>query len=387
MTLCYIQNSYNIGVNMLKRIMLATLLLGVVACESPIEPSSTLVETQIVITPTAGQVEVGRTLSLSATVSDQLGAVMNSPVTWTSLTPAVATVSTAGVVTGVSRGQATIRAAAGSVQTTVIVFVIDPTVATISLTGAPTTTFFVGTTFQAIATPRDAANNALSAFAVTWSSSVPAVATVSSTGLVTALSAGTTNITASAGGKTATISVTVSLVPVNSVSLSLASPAQVGRDVTIASVLRSATGATLTATQRTFLWASTDTTVATVSSSGVVRGVSVGNATITAVVEGKVGILNVAVTEVVIDHIVLTPDSADVKVGATRQFVAQAFDADSVSLSTAALNGRVFTWVSSDNNKFVVSNSGLVTGVAVGNETVTATIGNKSGTSQVVIVP
>ena len=372
---------------MLKRIMLATLLLGVVACESPIEPSSTLVETQIVITPTAGQVEVGRTLSLSATVSDQLGAVMNSPVTWTSLTPAVATVSTAGVVTGVSRGQATIRAAAGSVQTTVIVFVIDPTVATISLTGAPTTTFFVGTTFQATATPRDASNNVLSAFAVTWSSSVPAVATVSSTGLVTALSAGTTNITASAGGKTATISVTVSLVPVNSVSLSLASPAQVGRDVTIASVLRSATGATLTATQRTFLWASTDTTVATVSSSGVVRGVSVGNATITAVVEGKVGILNVAVTEVVIDHIVLTPDSADVKVGATRQFVAQAFDADSVSLSTAALNGRVFTWVSSDNNKFVVSNSGLVTGVAVGTETVTATIGNKSGTSQVVIVP
>ena len=125
----------------------------------------------------------------------------------------------------------------------------------------------------------------------------------------------------------------------------------------------------------------------TVSSAGVVRGVSVGNTTITAIVEGKVGILSVSVTEVAIDRIVVTPDSANVKVGATRQYVAQAFDADSVSLSTAALNSRVFTWTSSNTVKFVVSNSGLVTGVAVGSETVTATIGNKSGTSQVIIVP
>lgn len=371
----------------MKKFMLATLLFSVVACDTSTEPSPTAVATQVAISPAAGQVEVGRTVTLTATVSDQLGRPLTSPVTWSSLSPAVATVSSAGVITGVSRGQASIRATSGDVQATVTVFVIDPTVATVTITGAPTSTFFVGQTFQATATARDAANGVLTSFVTTWTSGTPSVATVSPSGLVTAVSAGTSIITASVGGRTSTITVTVSLVPVNTVTLSLASPARVGRDVAITSVLRNATGATLTSAQRNFVWASTDTTVATVSSAGVVRGVSVGNTTITAIVEGKVGILSVTVTEVAIDHIVVTPDSADVKVGATRQYVAQAFDADSVSLSTAALNSRVFAWTSSNTVKFVVSNSGLVTGVAVGSETVTATIGNKSGTSQVIIVP
>lgn len=367
--------------------MLASLLVGVAACESPVDPSPTPVATRVEITPAASQLEVGSTATLTATVRDQEGAQMTLPVTWASLTPAVATVSPSGVVTGIARGQATIRATAGDVQTTVPVFVIDPTVASIVLTGAPTSTFFVGQSFQATATPKDASNNTLSSFVVTWASSAPSVATVSSTGLVTAVSAGTTTITVSAGGKTATLNVTVTLVPVNSVTLSLPGSAQVGRDIAVTTVLRSSTNATLTLAQRSFVWASTDTAVATVSSTGVVRGVSVGNAIITAIVEGKVGILNVSVSEVVIDHVVVTPDSADVKVNETKQFVAQAFDADSVALSTAALNGRVFTWSSSDEAKFVVSNTGLVTGVAVGTGTVTATVATKSGTSQVVIVP
>jgi uncharacterized protein YjdB len=371
----------------MKKFMLATLLFGVVACESSLEPAPTLVPTQVVVAPAAGQVEVGRTVTLTAAVKDQRGNDMTVPITWSSLNPTIASVSTSGVVTGVARGQATIRASAGDAQSTSVLFVIDPTVASITLAGAPTSTFFVGQTFQATATPRDAANNALTTFAVSWTSSVPAVATVSSTGLVTALSAGTTNITATAGGRTTTLAVTVTLVPVNTITLSLTGPTQVGRDIAVTSVLRSATNAVLTSAQRNVVWASTDTAIATVSSAGVVRGVSVGNTIITSVVEGKVGILNVSVSEVAIDHIVVTPDSANVKVGATKQFVAQAFDADSVSLSTAAMNGRVFVWTSSDAAKFVVSNAGMVTGLTTGTGTVTATVGAKSGVSQVVIVP
>jgi uncharacterized protein YjdB len=105
------------------------------------------------------------------------------------------------------------------------------------------------------------------------------------------------------------------------------------------------------------------------------------------VVEGKVGLLNVTVSEVGIQYIKVAPDSVDIKVGATRQFTAQAFDSDSVVLSTAALNGRKFVWSSSDASKGVVSAGGLVTGVVVGATDITATIGSVSKSAKAVIVP
>lgn len=369
----------------MKKFLLAALLVSAVACDNATEPFVAVAKS-VTITPTAAQLEVGRTVTMTTTVKDQMGSEMSIPVTWSSSAPTVATITTAGVVTGVSRGQTTIRAVAGEASATVPVFVIDPTVASVSISGAPTSTFFVGQSFQATATVRDIGNNVLNAFAISWASSAPGVATVSSTGVVTAVSAGNTTITATAGGKSATLAVTVTLVPVNSVTLATTNAVQVGRDVEVTSTLRNALGNTLPLTQRTLVWASTDTSVATVSN-GVIRGVSVGSATITLVVEGKVGLLNVNVTEVAIDRIVVTPDSVEVKVGATKQFTAQAFDADDVVLSTAALNGRVFVWAGSDNTKFVVSNSGLVTALAAGTETVTATIGAKDGTAVIIIVP
>ncbi len=370
----------------MKKFLLASLLFSTVACGRDAVEPFVPVATAISITPPAAQLEIGRSITMATTVKDQNGDVMTAPITWSSTSPNVATITSAGLVTGVSRGQTVIRAVTGEISATVPVFVIDPTVATVSVSGLPTSTFFVGQSFQANATVRDVAGNVLNAFAVTWTSSTPGVASVSSTGLVVGVSAGTTTLTASAGGKSASATVTVTLVPVNSVSLSSTKPVQIGRDVTLTTTLRNATGGTLPLTQRSLVWASTDTSVATVVN-GVVRGVSAGTATITLVVEGKVGLLTVIVAEVEIDHIIVTPDSAEVQIGSTRQFVAEAFDADSVALTVPALNGRVFVWTSSNNRKFAVSNSGLVTAIDTVRGTVTATIGSKSGTADVIVVP
>ncbi len=62
---------------------------------------------------------------------------------------------------------------------------------------------------QLTATPRDAGGNAVGGQAVVWTSSAPAIASVSATGLVTALANGTDTISASSGGRSATAVVTV----------------------------------------------------------------------------------------------------------------------------------------------------------------------------------
>ncbi len=118
--------------------------------------------------------------------------------------------------------------------------------------------------------------------AVSWSSANAAIATVSNSGLVTGISAGTTTITATTadGSKTAACTVTVtngSTVAVTGVNLSPAS----------LSLVASATGtltATLSpanATNQALAWSSSNTSIATVNSSGIVTGVAAGSATIT----------------------------------------------------------------------------------------------------------
>jgi len=374
----------------MKRILYGTLLaLSITACTeeavitAPVTPAVTTVSLNV----TATQLEIGRTINITPTVKDQRDSVMrDQTVAWSSNNTSVATVVN-GLVTGVSKGQATITAAVGGKFATATIFVTDPTVATVTVTATVPPTFFVGQTLQATSVARDSGNNTLTSFTTTWTSSTPAVASVSATGLITALSAGTTTITATSGGKTGTLNVTVSLVPVARVLLTLPKPAHVGRPATVVADLRNSSGTALTAAQRTFGWHSSDESIATVSATGVITGLTYGTTIITCVVENRVGTLVVNVTEVGIDHIVVSPDSSDLKVGATRQYTATAFDADSVPLSVAALNGRPFEWTTTNNATARVSNIGLLLGIAPGTTFVSASIGTVSDNAKVVIVP
>ncbi len=383
----------------MKRILFAAVAsLSLMACKDDVTTMPTFEPkvTSIVVTPTATQVEMGRTVTLTAVVRDQRDSVMTGKtVTWVSNNTSVATVAgnvvtagaTTAIVTGVTKGTASIVASVEGRVTTVPVFVVDPTVATVTVTATVPPTFFVGQTLQASAVARDSGNNALTAFTTTWTSSAPTVASVSASGLITALSAGTTTITATSGGKTGTLNVTVSLVPVARVLLTLPKPSHVGRPAAVVAELRNSSGTALTAAQRTFGWHSSDESVATVSASGVITGLTYGTTIITCVVENRVGTLVVNVTEVGIDHIVVSPDSSDLKVGATRQYTATAFDADSVPLSVAALNGRPFEWTTANNATARVSNIGLLLGIAPGTTFVSASIGTVSDNAKVVIIP
>lgn len=172
----------------------------------------TVAVTDVKITSTETDVEVGKTITLTAKVSPENAT--DKTVTWTSDNNEVATVKD-GVVTGVKAGEATIKASAGGKDATVKV-----TVKAAATSGGETTTIAVTEvkitstvtevtageriTLTAEVSPADATDKT-----VTWSSSDTAIATVDSTGKVTGVAAGTATITAKAGEKTAAVDVTV----------------------------------------------------------------------------------------------------------------------------------------------------------------------------------
>ena len=214
-------------------------------------------------------------------------------VTWSSSNPTVASVSN-GNVTALKAGTALITAKAGSLTATCtvsvggasIVYVTGISLNKTSATIKPNATL----TLTATVTPSDATDKT-----VTWSSSNPNIASVSN-GIVTGHKEGTAVITAEAGSKSATCTVTVSAtgvatVDVTSVTLDKKSTTlKVKETVTLKATVKPDD-----ATDKTVTWTSSNTAIATVKN-GVVTGVKAGTATITAKAGSKTATCTVTVT-------------------------------------------------------------------------------------------
>jgi len=148
----------------------------------------------------------------------------------------------------------------------------------------------VGQTTQASVTMKDRRGRAISR-PVTWRSSDTTIATISASGLATAIKVGTAAIIASSGGVTgsAQLSVTSSTATaVATVTVSLASSTlNPGQTTQATATTRDANGNVLTG--REIAWSSSNTSAATVSTAGLVTAVASGNANIVATSEGKNG--------------------------------------------------------------------------------------------------
>ena len=225
----------------------------------------------------------------------------------------------------------------------------------------------------------DASGKLVSGATVFWSSSDTAVATVSPTGVVTGKSLGSAQVAASAGGQSAVVAVSVVPVSVASVSvLPAVSTLVVGGTVTLQAVAYDANGSALSG--RSTVWASSDSRIATVDASGKVVGVAAGTATISATSGGKTGSATVTVTLLPVAAVVVSPGSATIAAGQTASFSAVATDPNGNTLS-----GRPLTWSSSSTAVAQVSSAGLVTAIAAGSTTITATAEGKTGAAQVVV--
>jgi uncharacterized protein YjdB len=355
--------------------------LGLATCDKPlvVTGAKTIPVASVAVSPASLSIVAGSTGQLTATPADASGNPLSGrTVTWQTNPASVATVSASGMVTAVAAGAATISATSEGKSGTAAVTVAPVPVASVAVSPA-TATVLAGNTVQLAATPKAADGDPLAGRTVTWTSSNPAVATVNSSGLVTAVAAGTVTITATCEGKSGTATITVTTVPVASVTVAPSSAnLQVSQTVQLTATPKDASGNPLSG--RVVTWATSSAAVATVSGSGLVTAVAAGTATITATSEGQSGTAAITVTSVPVASVVVTPASATVPAGSSVQLTATPEDA-----SGNPLAGRVVTWASSNTAVATVSGSGFVTGVAQGAATITATSEGKNGTAAITV--
>ena len=246
----------------------------------------------------------------------------------------------------------------------------------------PSSSITVGQTAQLTATTLDATGGSLTNRTVTWSSTNNAVATVSSTGLVTAVTiGGPVTIVASSEGQDGSATVTVIPPPVASVTVSPASPSLTpGAVVQLTPTTRDAAGNTLTG--RVVSWVSSNNGVATVSGGGLVTAVAVGGpVTITATSEGQTGTATVTVVAPTVTTVSVSPSTTAVANGGTTPLTAVVRDQNNVIMT-----GQVPAWSTGNSMIATVSQTGIVTGVSPGGPvTITATLAGKSGTATVMV--
>lgn len=333
----------------------------------------------VVVRPNHIDATPGAQTPLTAIAYDAANNLLSDrAVIWTSSNGGVATVDATGMVTAVAPGNATITGTAEGKSDAATITVTQGAVATVAVTPSPLT-ITVGQTSQLAAAARDANNNPVTGRPVAWSSDNGAVASVSSTGLLTAVAAGTATITATIDGKDGTAAITVSNVPVASVTVQPpgANMAK-GSSIQFSAVLKDANGTVVTG--RLVTWASSNNSVVVVSESGIVSAVGGGTATISATCEGITGTAPVTVTTVSVASVTVTPSPATVTTGGTVALSAIVKDAGG-----NVLTGRIVAWSTSNPGIATVSSTGVVTGVAAGTVTITATSEGKSGTSTVTV--
>ncbi|MFT3698693.1 MAG: Ig-like domain-containing protein [Kofleriaceae bacterium] len=348
---------------------------------------------QSIVMPSSLTVPKGLTLPLVATgmYSDGSSVDITNAVTWASSAPAIASVSNLaghlGLVTGNAVGDATVTATYGGQTVTTQVHVTAALLQSLSFASS-TMTLPRGLTAPIVATGvySDGSVADLTK-SVTWTSSAPAIATVSSVianaGLVTGVAQGTATITASLSGKTATTTVTVTSAILSSIQLpsQLTVPKGLSVPVIATGVYSDGSLADITTS---VTWSSSAPAVASVSgvagSIGVVTGNAVGSATVTASLNGQSSTVTVQVTSAVLQAIQLPATTQIVPRGLTLPIVATGIYSDG---SIAQLTSSV-TWSSSAPGiasvSNLVANAGLVTGIAEGTTTVTATLGTTSST-------
>ena len=236
------------------------------------------------LSPRVGSLRRGETLRLTTTLLDRAGLPLPArPVSWSVSDPTVLAVDATGLVTGLrANASALVIAAAGNVADTASLSVLPQLLDSIVVTPRDPVFVLIGTTQQLTASPRDAAGQPNPDWPVSWFSSDTNVATVSSTGAVTAKSLGVAYVAALAANKRTIVRIGATPVPIAAVQLSPRNTqVQAGSTRQIDIVALDAQGAVVLTLPNVLLtWTSSDPTVASVSSTGLITAHRPGTVTV-----------------------------------------------------------------------------------------------------------
>lgn len=318
-------------------------------------------------------VYVGKTLQLTKTTNS--GVTLNST-TWQSLDTAKATVSSSGLVTGVSAGSVKIKCTCtdkkGTSKSAEKTITVVSGITSVDINSTPNWCY-VGSTAQLSVTKNPSSPSGSGA----WTSSDTSIATVNTSGKVTGVKAGTTTITytwtdSKGGTASDTLSFTVRVKP-QSVAISGTMWCYVGDTRTLTAT---PSPANVSTTSSTTTWISSNTTVATISTSGVVTGKAVGTTSITCKWKDAKG-TEVSTTKTFAVYKKVTSVSIG---GNSFVYVGQ-----TITLTGSRIPSDVAgkaEWTSSNSSIATVDASGKVTGVKAGATVITYKFTDNGGTAK-----
>lgn len=362
-----------------------TVTAGTLTAVSTVNVTSATLSS-ISIFPVNASIAQGTKLGLTAigVFSDSSVQDLTNQLIWSSIGTVYESVTTAGIVTGITQGAAKITASSfsslGYLQGSTQVNVTAATLNSIALTPAsPVITPGNTVSFTAIGTFSDGSTQDITG-SVAWSSTPSSVATTKS-GSATAQGMGQGLVTAKLGSVKGTAPVTVASPQQISLAISpstLKIAQQTSVQLSAQGTLNSGAAQDLTSVVN---WTSSSPSVATVGwQTGILTGLTPGQSTITATL-GSVSVsAQVTVTNATATSITLSPTNSTIKLGSSQQFTATGNFSDG---STEVLSGVV--WSSSAPTVAAVNDSGLANSTSQGTTTITATVNGISGSTNLTV--
>ena len=333
----------------------------------------------ITLDPDKNTLETGETGQIIAVI-EPVNAT-NRELVWSSSDSSVATVDSKGVIKGLKSGTVTITAKTKDGK------VVGTTTITVKVIPTPTPKVITSLSFaqdnisikkgNTLGLVVEVEPTELSNTELTWTSSDPSIVKIDENGKITGVKEGTATITVtSPNGKkaTCTVNVTVDTIEVKKIDLKPNKKTlEAGETGQITAIIEPEN-----ATNRELVWSSSDSSIATVDSKGVIKGIKEGTVTITAKTkDGKVvGTTTITVkvaptptpTPKVITSLSFAQDNINIKKGNTLGLV--------VEVTPTELSNTKLTWTSSDPSIVKVDENGKITGVKEGSATITVTSPN-----------
>ena len=360
---------------------------------------TTVSVTSISVSPASSTLPAGVRAAYSAValLSDGTARDITAQATWASSSPGVATVSssspTRGLVTAQAAGTTNITASLAGNTGSGVLTVINATLSSIQVFPADETVpqgFSLQYGAVGLYSNGSAYDLTLTA---TWSSTTPAVASVSNTfpeqGVVATLAPGTTQIRAALGALSGSTSLRVSNAQLTALSITpalLTLPIGAAHRYGATGVFDDGTARDVTALVR---WASSNLAVASISNAVSTRGLvftmGAGSATITATLGTRTAASALQVTNATLEQLVVTPPAPRIGRQGVVSFVATAIYTDGTSLDVTELSA----WTSSRPAIATVRNDtgfrGLAVGLAEGDSTITAAFASTSAAAALTV--
>jgi uncharacterized protein YjdB len=336
----------------------------------------------ITVSPKQSSLPIGESARLTATGSFSDGSTqdLSQSATWSSSVLSVANVNAQGVVVGTGAGVAQLSAAYQGMTGSASITVGAP--ALLSITVSPNQTSLPLGEFEQLAATgsySDGSTQNLTQSAI-WSSSIAGTANVNAQGVVTGISKGVAQISASYQGATGNAEVAVGAPALVTITVSPnQSSLPVGETRQLTATGNFSDGSVQNLTQSA-TWISSGSAIASVNTQGVVTAAGAGAAQVSATSQGITGSASVTVAQPALLTITISPNQSSLPLGESEQLTATGNFSDG---STRSLVQSV-TWTSS-SAAASVSAQGIVTGTSLGIAQVSAVYQGITGSASVTV--